>query len=236
MSTSSSMWATRWVPTSWIRFAEAVAPEIQRRIGGDIGLRILSNLPLHRTVEVTAHVGDNALGGLADRIARASRFAELDPSRAVTHNKGILNGIDAAAVALGQDWRSIEAAAHGYAAIGSSDGRYRPLATWTRTRDGLIGQMKMPLAVGTVGGSTRAHEGVRAAFDIVKPSSSQELSIILASVGLASNLAALRALAGEGIQKGHMRLHVRKHGGAIDEATDGCPSNQASKANKELRE
>lgn len=188
--------------------AEEVAPVVQAIAGGEIGLRILSNLPLRRLVRARAEVGSDALGGadLADRICRASRFAELDPFRAVTHNKGILNGIDAAAVALGQDWRSIEAAAHGFAAIGG----YKPIATWTRTQTGILGRIELPLAVGTVGGSTRVHDGVRAAFDLVRPESAGDLAIILASVGLASNLAALRALAGAGIQDGHMKLHRRK--------------------------
>jgi hydroxymethylglutaryl-CoA reductase len=190
--------------------AEEIAPLVHSIAGGEIGLRILSNLPVRRMVRARAEVGEDALGGaeLADRICRASRFAELDPFRAVTHNKGILNGIDAAAVALGQDWRSIEAAAHGYAAIAT--GCYRPIATWTRTAAGIAGRIELPLAVGTVGGSTRAHEGVRAAFDLVRPKSAGDLAIILASVGLASNLAALRALAGAGIQDGHMKLHRRK--------------------------
>jgi hydroxymethylglutaryl-CoA reductase len=160
---------------------------------------------------------------LADGIARASRFAELDPYRAATHNKGIMNGIDAVAVALGQDWRAIEAGAHAWAAI-AAPGRYAPLATWTRTASGLRGQIELPLAVGTAGGSTRAHAGVRAAFELVGTRSARELAVIMAAAGLASNLAALRALAGEGIQKGHMKLHARKHDGeahAAREASHG---------------
>ena len=147
---------------------------------------------------------------LADAIARASRFAELDPFRAVTHNKGIMNGVDAVAVALGQDWRALEAGAHGYAAM---SGQYRPLATWTRQEGLLTGTLKMPLACATVGGSTRVHPGVRAGFEMLQVSTSRELAVIMGAVGLASNLAALRALAGEGIQKGHMRLHQRKNDG-----------------------
>ncbi len=194
--------------------AEAVAPVVGHALGGAVGLRILSNLPARRLVRVRAEVTEAAVGGadVADGIARASRFAELDPYRAVTHNKGFMNGLDAAAVALGQDWRSLEAAAHGWAAIGRHDGGgYRPLSTWRRTASGLAGFAELPLAVGTVGGSTRAHAGVRAAFQLARVGGAAELAILLASVGLASNLAALRALAGEGIQKGHMRLHHRKH-------------------------
>lgn len=189
--------------------AEAVAAPLQERLGGTIGLRILSNLPLKRMVRVTARLSADAAGGpeAADRIARASRFAELDPFRAVTHNKGIMNGIDAVAVALGQDWRAIESGAHGYAAL---SGHYRPLATWTRTEEGLDGEIEMPLAAATVGGSTRVHPGVRAAFELVGVESARELAVVMASAGLASNLAALRALAGEGIQRGHMKLHRRK--------------------------
>ncbi len=189
--------------------AEAVAPVVQRLVGGRIGLRILSNLPLRRRVKVACDVSADALGGvdLADGIARASRFAELDPFRAVTHNKGIMNGVDAVALAMGQDWRSIEAGAHAFASI---SGQYRPLAVWRRTEAGLHGELEMPLAVGAVGGSTRVHPGARAAFELVRAESAKELSVVMAAAGLASNLAALKALAGEGIQKGHMRLHARK--------------------------
>ena len=189
--------------------AEAVAPVIQGYIGGTIGLRILSNLPVRRTVRATARVSTEAVGGeeMAKGILRASRFASLDIYRAVTHNKGIMNGIDAVALATGQDWRSIEAGAHAWAAL---TGRYRPLATWTRTDDGIEGVLEMPMAVGTVGGSTTVHPGVAAAFELMQLSGAQELAEIMAAAGLASNLSALRALAGEGIQRGHMRLHHRK--------------------------
>jgi hydroxymethylglutaryl-CoA reductase len=164
---------------------------------------------LRRRVTVRAWVSADALGGedLAEGVARASRFAEKDPYRAVTHNKGIMNGVDAVAVALGQDWRSIEAGAHAFAAL---SGTYRPLATWRRRDAGLEGVLEMPLAAGTVGGSTRAHHGVRAAFELVCVETAGELAVVMAAAGLASNLAALRALAGDGIQKGHMRLHHRK--------------------------
>jgi hydroxymethylglutaryl-CoA reductase len=189
--------------------AEAVAPLILELSGGRMGLRILSNLPLRRVVRVRCRALDEALGGehVAEGIARASRFAELDPLRAATHNKGLMNGLDAAAVALGQDWRSIEAAAHAFASL---SGRYLPLSTWRRVPGGLDGQVTLPLAVGTVGGATGAHPGVQAAFRLLRVGGARELAIILASVGLASNLAALRALATDGIQKGHMRLHHRK--------------------------
>jgi hydroxymethylglutaryl-CoA reductase len=198
--------------------AEALAGPLQELVGGRIGLRILTNLTLRRRVRVRARVADRDLGEhgeeLAAGIARASRFAELDVARAVTHNKGFMNGVDAVAVALGQDWRSIEAGAHAYAALGGATGRagYQPISVWRRVDGGLEGRAELPMAVGTVGGSCRAHDGVRAAFGLLGPVGARELAVIMASVGLASNLAALRALAGEGIQKGHMRLHHRKQG------------------------
>lgn len=189
--------------------AEAVAPRIHELTGGTVGLRILSNLPMRRRVRVHCDVSVDALGGpwLADGIVKASRFAELDPFRAVTHNKGVMNGIDAVALAMGQDWRSIEAGAHAFASI---SGTYKPLVIWSRTESGVHGELDMPMAVGTIGGSTRVHRGVRAAFELMGVSNAGELAIVMGAAGMASNLAALRALAGEGIQRGHMRLHSRK--------------------------
>jgi hydroxymethylglutaryl-CoA reductase len=189
--------------------AEAVAPRICLLTGGTIGLRILSNLPLRRRVRVHCDVSVDALGGpdLADGIVKASRFAELDPFRAVTHNKGVMNGVDAVALAMGQDWRSLEAGAHAFAAI---TGTYKPLVVWSRTESGVHGELDMPMAVGTVGGSTRVHRGVRASFELMDVKNAGELAIVMGAAGMASNLAALRALAGEGIQRGHMRLHSRK--------------------------
>jgi len=198
--------------------AEAIAPRLVRLLGGRLGLRILSNLPARRRVRAWCEVAADALGGddLADGVVRASRFASMDPYRAVTHNKGVMNGIDAVAVALGQDWRSIEAGAHAWAAIGAAGtGAYRPIATWTRSPGGVVGKIELPLAVGTVGGSTRTHAGVRAAFELCGTTCARELAVIMAAAGLASNLAALRALAGEGIQKGHMKLHRRKEEAAL---------------------
>jgi len=191
--------------------AEAVAPAIQAAIGGEVLLRILTNLAVRRLVKVGGAVTLEELGGpdVARRVARASRLAELDPYRAVTHNKGFLNGVDAAALACGQDWRAIEAAAHGWAALGAG---YRPLTSWRVEGDRLAGRAELPLAVGIAGGCAEAHPGARAALQIVGARSSGELAVILASVGLASNLAALRALATEGIQRGHMRLHQRRNG------------------------
>jgi hydroxymethylglutaryl-CoA reductase len=189
--------------------AEAVAPLLAEVLGGRMGLRILTNVPLRRMVRVAGAVSAEAVGGdeLADGIARASRFAEIDPLRAATHNKGIMNGIDAVALALGQDWRAIEACAHAYAGLA---GHYRPLAVWQRTADGLLGTLEMPLAVATVGGATRVHPGVKACLELLGVADARELAVVMAAVGLASNLAALKALAGEGIQRGHMRLHRRR--------------------------
>ncbi|HKA90934.1 MAG TPA: hydroxymethylglutaryl-CoA reductase, degradative [Haliangiales bacterium] len=189
--------------------AEGAAAAIQAALGGRIGLRILSNLPVRRMVRVRAHAPDDAVGGaeLSAGIARASRFAEVDVYRAATHNKGVMNGVDAVALALGQDWRALEAGAHAFAAL---SGRYRPLATWRRVAGGVDGTLEMPLAAATAGGSTRAHPGVRAAFDLLGVTGARELAVVMGAVGLASNLAALRALAGEGIQRGHMKLHERK--------------------------
>ncbi len=204
--------------------AEAIAPEIQAQIGGTMGLRILTNLTARRLVKTRAEVAFEAIGGeaVADGIARASRFAELDPYRAVTHNKGFMNGLDAAAVALGQDWRAIEAGAHAFAAM---RGAYRPLSTWRKSSTHLVGEAELPLAVGTVGGSTRVHPGVRTALRLMGNPGAKEVAVILASVGLASNLAALRALAGEGIQRGHMRLHERK---LVAEAVNASEAEQES--------
>ncbi|HTJ84690.1 MAG TPA: hydroxymethylglutaryl-CoA reductase, degradative, partial [Polyangiaceae bacterium] len=194
--------------------AEALADRVAALAGGRVGLRILTNLCVRRRVRVAARVRAADVGGreLADAVARASRFAELDPYRAATHNKGFMNGVDAAAIALGQDFRALEAGAHAFAATGGAWGTrsYAPLAVWRSTEEGLFGSAELPMAVGTVGGSCRAHEGVKAAFSILGTTGAKELAMVLASVGLASNLAALRALAGEGIQRGHMRLHAKK--------------------------
>jgi len=189
--------------------AEAIAPTLHELVGGAMGLRILTNLTTRRMVRVRCTVTEEALGGamVADGIARACRFAALDVYRAATHNKGFMNGLDAAAVALGQDWRAIEAGAHAWCALGGS---YRPISTWVRTAHGLEGRAELPLAVGTVGGAIGAHPGVRAAFQLLRVTSARELAVVLAAAGLASNLAALRALVAEGIQRGHMRLHARK--------------------------
>lgn len=194
---------------------EALAPLIEEITGGRVGLRILSNLADRRLAraECTVPVAALAFNGFpGERVARgiveAWAFAVADPYRAATHNKGILNGIDAVAIATGQDWRAIEAGAHAYAA---RSGRYTSLSTWgLDTQGNLVGRLELPLAVGTVGGATRAHPAARVALKILGVQTARELAEIMAAVGLAQNLAALRALATEGIQKGHMALHARQ--------------------------
>jgi hydroxymethylglutaryl-CoA reductase len=143
-----------------------------------------------------------------DGILAAWAFAAVDPYRAATHNKGIMNGVDAVVIATGNDWRAIEAGAHAYAA---RDGRYTSLSTWGVDSAGnLVGSLEMPMAVGIVGGATRVHPTARAALKLMGVSSAGQLAEIIVSVGLAQNLAALRALATEGIQRGHMSLHARQ--------------------------
>jgi hydroxymethylglutaryl-CoA reductase len=187
---------------------EALADEVAVIAGGRPGLRILSNLTDERTVTVRCAIDDAALGGAEVRaaIAAASRFAELDPYRAATHNKGIMNGVDAVLVATGQDWRAVEAGAHAYAA---RTGAYRPLAVWREQAGGLAGELVMPLAVGTVGGALHVHPGARLALAIAGVDHADRLAALVGAAGLATNLAALRALATEGIQRGHMALHAR---------------------------
>jgi hydroxymethylglutaryl-CoA reductase len=190
---------------------EALATQIAAIAGGRPGLRILSNLTDGRTVTVRCSVEDDALSteaGPAVRaaIAAASRFAELDPYRAATHNKGIMNGVDAVLLATGQDWRAVEAGAHAYA---TRTGQYRPLAVWTERPGGLDGELVMPMAVGTVGGALHVHPGARLALDLAGAHAADRLAAIAGAAGMATNLAALRALATEGIQRGHMALHAR---------------------------
>jgi hydroxymethylglutaryl-CoA reductase len=141
-----------------------------------------------------------------DGIVAASRFAELDPYRAATHNKGIMNGIDAVVIATGNDWRAVEAGAHAFAA---RSGQYSPLAVWRREGDALVGRLELPLALGTVGGTLRVHPAARLSLRLLGTDVAADLAMVTASVGLASNLAAVRALATEGIQRGHMALHAR---------------------------
>jgi hydroxymethylglutaryl-CoA reductase len=194
--------------------AEAIAPRAAELARGCIGLRILSNFADRRRVRASCRVPMDALGGPDDRpgeevaraIEQASRFAEHDPYRAVTHNKGIMNGVDAVVLATGNDFRAVEAGAHAYAA---RSGVYLPLSTWRCSGGDLSGTLELPLALGTVGGTVRAHPGARLALDLLGVAGANELAEVTAAAGLASNLAALRALATEGIQRGHMALHAR---------------------------
>jgi hydroxymethylglutaryl-CoA reductase len=193
--------------------AEAVADRLAALAGGRVGLRILSNLCDKRCVRVRCHVPGEVLatdemGGseVIDGIVNASRFAELDPYRAATHNKGIMNGVDAVVIATGNDWRAVEAGAHAFAA---RSGRYQPLAIWRRDGAHIVGSLEMPMALGTVGGTLRVHPAARLSLRMLSVTDAQELACIAASVGLASNLAAVRALATDGIQRGHMGLHAR---------------------------
>jgi hydroxymethylglutaryl-CoA reductase len=193
--------------------AEGVSERLQALCGGTVGLRILSNLCDHRRVRVRARVPARALEGngrsgeeVRDAVVRASRFAERDPYRAATHNKGLMNGLDAVVIATGNDWRAVEAGAHAFAA---RNGRYEPLCVWKREGNDLVGALELPLSLGTVGGPSRVHDGARMGLRILSAQSATELAMVAASVGMASNLAALRALATEGIQRGHMQLHAR---------------------------
>lgn len=193
--------------------AEGIADRLAELAHGKVGLRILSNLCDKRCVRVTCRVpakvlATETMGGeeVIDGVVNASRFAELDPYRAATHNKGIMNGVDAVVIASGNDWRAVEAGAHAYAA---RTGTYGPLAIWRRDGEHLVGKLEIPLALGTVGGTLRVHPGARLSLRMAGVESAQDLSMLAASVGLASNLAALRALATDGIQRGHMALHAR---------------------------
>jgi hydroxymethylglutaryl-CoA reductase len=205
--------------------AETLRPIVERITGGRVGLCIISNLADRRLARAWGVVPKAALAmeGLSadegvQRLLEAHAFAAADPYRAATHNKGIMNGIDAMAMATGNDWRSIEAGAHAYAA---RSGRYAPLSTWERNADGdLAGAIELPIAAGTVGGATRIHPVARVALKILGVSSARELAQVMAAVGLAQNLAALRALAMEGIQRGHMRLHARQMAMAAGATSD----------------
>jgi len=189
--------------------AEAVAPMIERITGGRVYLRIISNLATKRLARAWTKIDKEAVGGeeIVDGIVEAYNFASADPYRAATHNKGIMNGVIAVAIATCNDHRAIEAGAHAYAAI---SGRYLPLSVWEKNEEGdLVGSIELPMAVGTVGGATRVHPIAKICLKILGVKSANELAAVMAAVGLAQNLAALRALADEGIQRGHMKLHAR---------------------------
>jgi hydroxymethylglutaryl-CoA reductase len=194
---------------------EKLAPCIEVLTGGRVHLKILSNLSDRRmsrvrcTVPVESLVFDDFAGeSVRDGIIEAYAFAAADPYRAATHNKGIMNGVDAVVIATGNDWRAIEAGAHAYAA---RNGQYTSLSTWGKDADGnLVGTLEMPMAVGIVGGATKVHPTAQSALKLMQVETASELAEIIVAVGLAQNLAALRALATEGIQRGHMSLHARQ--------------------------
>ena len=194
---------------------EALTPTIERMTGGRVNLRILSNLADQRIATAEGCVPAAVLGTdefpgplVVQRIIEAYAFAAADPYRAATHNKGIMNGIDAVVLATGNDWRAVEAGAHAYA---TRDGSYTSLSRWWQNENGdLCGRLDIPMAVGMVGGATRVHPGARLALKILGVATARELAEVIAAVGLAQNLAAIRALATTGIQAGHMRLHARQ--------------------------
>ena len=188
--------------------AEGVASLVEEISGGVVLLRIISNLADRRLFRARAVFKKEILGPeLIENIILAYHFAEADPYRAATHNKGVMNGISAVVRATGNDTRAIEAGAHSYAAV---SGRYKPITSYRKNEDGdLIGEIELPLAVGLVGGATRSHPQARACIKILGVTTAAGLAKIIAAVGLAQNFAAMRALADEGIQRGHMRLHAR---------------------------
>ncbi len=202
---------------------EKLAPHVEEITGGRVHLRILSNLADRRLAKATCKipvkqlafesVGQDNIASypgeqVRDGIIEAWAFAAADPYRATTHNKGIMNGVDAVVIATGNDWRAVEAGAHAYAA---RNGRYTSLSTWGKDAGGnLTGELEMPMAVGIVGGATKVHPAAKAALKLMGVQTAAELAEVIVSVGLAQNLAALRALATEGIQRGHMSLHARQ--------------------------
>ncbi len=189
--------------------AEALAPELERLTGGRVVLRIISNLAVHRLSRAAAVFPKDELGGDegVDLILWAQSLARVDPFRASTHNKGVMNGVSAVVRATGNDTRAVEAGVHSYAAHG---GGYGPVTSYHRDDNGdLVGSIEIPTAVGLVGGATKVHPAARSAVELLGVKTARELGEILAAVGLAQNLAALRALSHEGIQKGHMKLHAR---------------------------
>jgi len=195
--------------------AETLSPQIEALTGGKVHLRILSNLADRRLARSRVTImkenlafGDFDADEVRDGIIAAWAFAAVDPYRAATHNKGIMNAIDPILIATGNDWRAVEAGAHAYAA---RSGKYSSLTIWEKDEKGnLVGSIEMPMAVGIVGGATKVHPAAKAALNLMKVENAQQLAEIIVSAGLAQNLAALRALSTEGIQRGHMSLHARQ--------------------------
>ena len=204
---------------------ERLAPKVESITGGKVHLRILSNLADRRIARVRCVIPSKELAfegysgdRVSDGIIAAYAFAAADPYRAATHNKGIMNGVDAVVIATGNDWRAIEAGAHAYAA---RYGRYTSLSMWNKDKDGnLVGTLEMPMAVGIIGGATKVHPAAQAAVKLMGVKTASELAEIIVSVGLAQNMAALRALATEGIQRGHMSLHARQVAIAVGASGD----------------
>ncbi|CAN0466672.1 unnamed protein product, partial [Laminaria digitata] len=193
--------------------AEGIAPRVEELTEGSVFLRILSNLADRRLVRARCKIPFADLAWkefsgeeVARGIELASQFAEVDPYRATTHNKGIMNGIGAVCIATGNDWRAIEAGAHAYCC---RDGQYRPMAVWWIEEGHLIGQLEIPMQVGTVGGPIKLHPTVQLAHKILGTQTANELAEVMGAVGLAQNMAAVKALATTGIQRGHMSLHAR---------------------------
>ena len=202
--------------------AEALAPRLAELAGGRPGVAIVTNFADRRRVRVRARLTAEALGGLAarDGVARMSTLAERDPYRATTHNKGIMNGVDAVVLATGNDWRAVEAGAHAWAA---RSGSYQPLCRWVPEGDDLVGELEMPLAVGTVGGIGRLHRLARFAIELSGAASATQLAGFAAAAGMACNLSATLALVTDGIQAGHMALHARSvaaAAGAVGDEVD----------------
>lgn len=213
--------------------AEMLAPRIEEISGGKVRLRILSNLADRRLVRASVHINPQVLTTaeldgteVAQGMVEACALALVDPYRAATHNKGIMNGIDPVVVATGNDWRAIEAGAHAYAA---RSGRYTSLTRWEIARDGtLVGTLELPMALGIVGGATRTHPAAQAALKLMQITSAQELAEVTTAVGLAQNMAAMRVLATEGVQRGHMALHARNI--AITAGAAGADIERVAKA------
>ncbi|MCB9459791.1 MAG: hydroxymethylglutaryl-CoA reductase, degradative [Anaerolineaceae bacterium] len=209
--------------------AEYIAPLLEEITGGRVNLRILSNLTDQRKARAAGVIPVSALAtgemsgeDVIQSLLEAATFAEVDPYRATTHNKGIMNGIDAVVMATGNDWRAVEAGAHAYAA---RDGRYTSLTRWWQDEGGnLCGSIELPLAVGIVGGATRVHPTAQLALKILGIETAQQLSEIMAAVGLAQNFAAIRALATDGIQSGHMRMHARQLAVAAGASNEEVPA------------
>ncbi len=221
---------------------EAISPDLEQLTGGSARLRILTNLAIHRTATATAiwtkeSLAESTKGTLTgeqvvEAILDAYEFAKNDPFRACTNNKGIMNGIDAVVIATGNDWRAMEAGAHAFAV---KDGQYTSLTTYRKTKEGhLQGEITIPVAVGLVGGATRTHPLAKVALKIMDVKSARDLGEVLASVGLAQNFAAMRALSTEGISRGHMKLHAKNIAvlaGATGDEIDRIAAQMAAEKN-----